>query len=292
MNARRHTPPVRPEDRLGLMVFLAAALHAVVILGVTFDREPPARRPPLERLEITLVHERSERPPEDAEYLAQAAQDGGGRAEARRRPRAPAATPLEVPRPGPAPQATPAEAPPPAPPQRPLMTVERAPDARPPAPRAQPEPAPQPDAARLLRQAREMAALAAEIGLTREAFARKPRQKFISARTREYKYAAYEEAWRRKVERIGNLNYPEEARRRGLTGSLMLDVALRPDGTVQEIRLLHSSGEPILDQAAERIVRLAAPFAPFPPEIRRETDILHIVRTWRFESDNRLRSDR
>lgn len=114
----------------------------------------------------------------------------------------------------------------------------------------------------------------------------RPREKFISARTREHAYAAYMDAWRRKVERIGNLNYPEEARRQGLTGELVLDVALGPDGNVRNITLLRSSGTAVLDEAAARIVRLAAPFARFPEHIRNETDVLHITRTWRFERDS------
>ena len=113
-------------------------------------------------------------------------------------------------------------------------------------------------------------------------------RKHISASTQEYKYAAYLDAWRRKVERIGNLNYPDEAKRRKLYGNLVLSVALRPDGSVEEIRLTRSSGHALLDDAAIRIVRLAAPYAPFPKEIREETDLLEITRTWQFLSDNQL----
>jgi protein TonB len=90
------------------------------------------------------------------------------------------------------------------------------------------------------------------------------------------------EAWRAKVERVGNLNYPDDARKRQLSGSLILDVALNPDGSVNQITVRQSSGHKILDDAADRIVRLAAPFAPFPDDIRAETDILHITRTWQF----------
>jgi protein TonB len=122
----------------------------------------------------------------------------------------------------------------------------------------------------------------------RELYAKRPRRKHISASTQEYQYAAYLEAWRRKVERIGNLNYPDEAKRRKLYGNLVLSVALRADGSVEEIRLTRSSGQALLDDAAIRIVRLAAPYAPFPKEIREETDILEITRTWQFLSDNQL----
>ncbi|MEJ2760202.1 MAG: energy transducer TonB [Gammaproteobacteria bacterium] len=90
------------------------------------------------------------------------------------------------------------------------------------------------------------------------------------------------EAWRAKVERVGNLNYPQEAQRQGLSGSLILDVALNPDGSVKKIIVRRSSGYKVLDDAAIRIVKLASPFAPFPDDIRKETDILHITRTWQF----------
>jgi protein TonB len=133
-----------------------------------------------------------------------------------------------------------------------------------------------------------MATLNAQIEDKLRAYAERPRRKFINARTREYKYAAYMEAWRAKVERVGNLNYPDQARRENLSGSLLLDVALRPDGSIESVSLRRSSGYPVLDDAAMRIVRLAAPYAPFPADIREETDILHIERTWQFLGSNRL----
>lgn len=151
------------------------------------------------------------------------------------------------------------------------------------------KPRPTPSAAELMSTSMEMAALSAEIQRKLKAKAERPRRKFISASTQEYKYASYMEAWRAKVERVGNLNYPEEARKRGLTGSLILDVALKPNGSVDEITVRKSSGNKILDDAAIRIVNLAAPFAPFPDNIRAETDILHITRTWQFLHGERFR---
>ena len=90
------------------------------------------------------------------------------------------------------------------------------------------------------------------------------------------------EAWRAKVERVGNLNYPEAARKRNLSGSLILDVALSADGSINQITIRRSSGQKVLDDAAIRIVELASPYAPFPAQVRKETDILHITRTWQF----------
>ncbi len=146
-----------------------------------------------------------------------------------------------------------------------------------------------PSATELLTNSFKIASLSAEIRRKMEAKAKRPRRKFISATTKEYKYAAYMEAWRSKVERVGNINYPEQARKQGLSGSLVLDVALNPDGSINEITIRRSSGEKVLDDAAIRIVELAAPYGAFPQHIKDETDILHIMRTWQFINNKGFR---
>ena len=118
----------------------------------------------------------------------------------------------------------------------------------------------------------------------------KPREKYVSTSSKENKYAAYIEKWRILVERVGNLNYPDAAKQQNLVGSLVLDVAIRSDGTVEKVRILDSSGFKVLDDSAERIVHIAAPFDPFPGNIRSEVDVLHIVRTWNF-GNGRLTSE-
>lgn len=157
-----------------------------------------------------------------------------------------------------------------------------------PAPQAEAAPVKTIDAAALVRRSLEMASLSAEVDQRLNAYAKRPRKKWISARTREHKYAAYMDAWRTKVERVGNLNYPYKARRNHLSGDLRLDVALKSDGSVDRITVSKPSGHKILDDAAVRIVQLAAPYAPFPKAIREETDILYIQRTWRFLSSNQF----
>ena len=142
--------------------------------------------------------------------------------------------------------------------------------------------------AELIQRSRQMASLAAEISDNFRIQAERPRKKVVTARTQEYVFAAYMDAWQRKVERIGNLNYPDEAKRQRLAGSLILQVDLNPDGTVRDVQLLRSSGEKVLDDAAIRIVRLASPYAPFTSAMREETDILQIIRTWQFLAGNRL----
>lgn len=264
-----------PADRLGLAVFLATLLHALVILGISFEPDKTAPPPP-PTLDITLVPTRSASAPKDADYLAQANQNGGGNVRERVRPRSPpprSEPPAEeIPAPEPQPEAQPA-------------THARAPAPKPVQQAAQ---SPKLSAAQLVDRSMEIASLTAELSESVQAYAQRPREKRISARTREYKYASYMSAWVSKVERIGTLNFPDEARRRHLSGGLLLDVALNADGTVNNIAILRSSGHRVLDDAALRIVRLAAPYAPFPPEIRASTDVLHIIRSWEFLDSNQL----
>ena len=263
-----------------------------MILGVTFVHENRPE-PRVTTLDVVLVPQSSDTPPDQADFLAQANQDGGGNDDERVRP--------ETPPPPPAPGAlattvagasaqgqpagssrTPQEA------RRTPASLAAGTSDSPPAPAA--EPAPGADAAPTESRSLAVAALSAEIERKLRTWAERPRRKWISARTREDRFAAYMVEWRRKIERVGNLNYPDEAARLGLSGNLLLEVALNPDGTVADIALRRSSGEPILDDAAVRIVKLAAPFAPFPPGIAEDVDILHIERTWFFHSDRGLTS--
>ncbi len=278
------------HDQLGLSMFGSALFHLVLILGVTFTLPKVRELQGLPTLEITLVQAHSDETPEKPEFLAQANQAGGGDSQ-----QADVATnPLPVREIGQRSQPVPVMQPPPTPPvlsstqrqETPLNQNKAAQKIH------QPEPQPQKVVERLLpdnlgmiqRPALELerARLVAEIDRAWNEYQQRPRHTYLHARTREYKYAAYMKAWEAKVERVGNLNYPEEAKRRGLSGQLRLDVALNPDGTVHSMTVLHSSGLPLLDDAAKRIVQLAAPFAPFPHNIHEETDVLHITRTWRF----------
>jgi protein TonB len=138
----------------------------------------------------------------------------------------------------------------------------------------------------LVNRSLEMLSLNQQINQTLQAYSKTPKSKFISARTKAYKYASYMRDWVAKVERVGELNYPDEARRRKLSGKLIVQVAIYPDGSVREITIRQPSGHKLLDDAAVRIVKLAAPFAPFPDDIRQETDVLYITRTWVFTSGN------
>lgn len=143
----------------------------------------------------------------------------------------------------------------------------------------------------LVQKSLEIARLEAQISKDFEAYQKMPRRKFIGARTREYRFAQYIEDWRIKIERIGNLNYPQQARQERLYGSLQLSVSIRADGSVENVEVNKPSGHRILDAAAMRIVKLAAPYAPLPPDITRDTDILTITRTWTFTSSDRLQGE-
>ena len=276
------------NDRLGVTAFGSLLLHMLVILGVTFAVPKLRDLQALPTLEITLVQTQSSRAPDSPDYLAQANQDGGGSSEKPDIARNPlplsevADTRQSVPAMRPAPQRNVSA----KRDSRALLTQKQAeqrvsPTTPEPQPRqARIDPAqlglPSPD---ILS---ERARLNAEISRSWEEYQKRPKRKFLNARTQEYKYAAYMDAWRAKVEYVGNLNYPEEAKRRSLHGNVMLDVAIREDGSVEGVSILRSSGYKLIDDAAVRIVHLAAPFAAFPPDIREETNIIHITRTWKF----------
>ncbi len=297
MTAHRASTSITAFDRLGLTLFLAAALHMIFILGLSFDLEllRTPEESPLPTMEITLVHSRSEEAPEEADYLAQANQRGGGNSPDKVRPSSQNFNPLPIPKQGDAPltqqAASPRSQQDPLPTMQ-MMTAERAERTIPELEEETSKPSrPEPvTAARLMESSQELASLDAEIRQLKETLAKLPREKHLNANTREYKYAAYMDAWRAKVERIGNLNYPDEAKKRQLYGRLLLDVVINADGSVRRIDLLRSSGHKILDDAAIRIVTLAAPFAPFPEDIRKDFDVLHITRTWVFENTNQLQT--
>jgi protein TonB len=273
-------PSVTTTDRLALTLFFAGAFHAMIILGITFgmhDEPPPEEQLPT--LDITVANRRTP-PPDEADYLAQTSQEGGGNVAEKVKPTQaiPEQAPVVIPQ---QPKPAPAE----------VVTTDTS------RTRIKQEERETPEtdmsdvtAARLIERSMEMVNLSEQLSESMQAYARRPRQIYVSARTREFKYANYMSEWVKKVERVGNLNYPDQARREGLSGKLIMDVTLNADGTVRNISILRPSGQPVIDEAARRIVNLAAPFAPFPPEIIKDADILHITRTWEFSTTHQLQS--
>ena len=143
----------------------------------------------------------------------------------------------------------------------------------------------------VIQRARQIARLEAQISKEYQAYQQRPKRKFVGASAAEYKFAGYVEDWRQRIEEIGNHNYPEAARQSRLYGSLLITVAVRIDGSLENIEIVRSSGSKILDAAAIHIVELAAPFANFPLELRKEVDVLHITRTWTFTKSDELVSE-
>jgi protein TonB len=283
------SPPVSANDRLMVTVFLAILVHALLILGIRFELDKPERIEKL--LEIALVDNPTRSAPEKADFLAQANQIGSGTAEKVAKPQRPGAETAGLPRPESRTQTRVRIAKKKAPPVLTRKASEVKIDAE---EQDEHEDAsidpPTLTAAGIYQQ---IAALSSEISLTQEQMAKRPRIKFInSVNAHQYKAAAYEQAWQNKVERIGNLNYPDQARREHLSGSLLLAVGIRRDGTVYRIEVRRSSGHQALDDGAIRIVRLSAPFAPFPDDLALEADVLVITRTWKFSDDSHITTSR
>lgn len=307
----------RISHPFGMALTLSALTHAVLIgtLGFTprldhaKDNTPP--------LEVVLVNAKTKAVPLKAEALAQSNLDRGGNTDSDRRMK----TPLPVPVVQPAKEAIklPAQArlasakvaaPPSSEPRRQNKVVEQQREVQEvltqvesrqvvesaPPQRAPPEPEQLRDEAApksvsssdLLARSLEAARLEAMISRSMDEYQKRPKRKFLGGRAMEYRFAAYVESWRQKVEKVGNLNYPAAAKELKLYGQLRMTVSVRADGTVEKIELNKSSGYKVLDDAAYRIVELAAPYAEFPPDIRRDTEILDIVRTWTFTREDTL----
>lgn len=274
-------------------MFLSACVHAIIILGVGFTYFEELNSEPA--LEITMAQYRNEIAPENADFLAQENQIGSGVLDQAAAPSTPFESDfnadninevLPVPK---APNIVTelqqqdtavitalqdddgiAQ-------QRELLEPE---DEQPVADEVAPD-----------ELSLAIASLQAQLDLKRQTYARRPRKYTISsASTKKSHDALYLDNWRRRIEAVGNINYPDEARRMQMYGNVRMLVALQPTGRINEVRILQSSGHTVLDQAALNIVNLAAPFEPFPDELRTEADILEIIRTFRFHEGNSLTS--
>jgi len=279
------------QDRvLGAAIGLSLALHAA-LLSMHFKFPDTLRwKAPDHSLEVVLVNAKSKERPAKAEALAQANLNRGGTVEDDLRAKTP--LPLTEPR---KPGKDLAEA------QRRQRSLEaqqaellaKAREAQtrvPASAQRQPDidnPGHQPSGRDLADLSLAAMRLQAQIDRQIQEYQKRPRKKFIGANVSEYRFAQYEEDWRVKIERIGTLNYPAEARGR-VYGNLRLTVTIRPDGNVESVELDRSSGLKVLDAAAFKIVRMAGPFAAFPPDIRRDTDLLVITRTWFFGQGDKI----
>ncbi len=292
MNQRRaeNTLPentVDTGDRLSFTLFLALAVHALLIFGVSFTL--PERGQAAPTLDVTLANHRDAQAPDEADYLAQHNQQASGTEDQARQLTTEqeaefADTQVRDINPTPQTQASTERE------RRDdavVTTVSRAERQQPSPEDADPQEQQEEREGQLNEQpvlSQEIASLQAKLDRQRQEYAKRPRiRRLTSVATRAAFDANYLHEWGQKIERTGNRHYPQEALNRRITGSLRLSVAINPDGTIHEVEVLHSSGHRVLDQAAVQIVHLAAPFASFPSEIRQEYDRLEIIRTWNFE---------
>jgi len=312
----------QPEP-LHWALLASVLLHVMLITALGFAHPAPRRdMNQLPVLDIVLVNAKTKETPKQADVLAQSNLDRGGNTSQDKRMKTPLPPPKkqqQTPafKPDVEPRETrvrqeaaqtPADNPPPPKPVaeqekrvEQVMTQAESPQvvdslplqqarATEPEQGQQTEPPRTIDTADLMARSLEAARLEALIAKNMEAYQKRPKRKFIGGRAAEYRFAAYIEAWRQKVERIGNLNYPEAAKQQKLYGRLQLTVSIRADGSVESVEVTRSSGHPVLDDAARRIVQMGAPYAEFPPDIRKDTDILDIVRTWTFTREDTLAS--
>lgn len=281
----------QPKQRLSAATLFSIGLHAFVLFGIVFVVPKPKNIPVLSQpLEVVLVNSKSSNRPNNATAYAQYNLEGGGNVEDDRR----AKTPFPVL--GDGKHFTPEqvaqhlrqleqES------KRLLMREKGDYSVADNQTRQQKLANSGSDGRDLIKRSLEIARLEAQIDKRLSMYEKMPKRRFIGARTQEYRFAQYVEDWRAKVERIGNLNYPEAARRDKIYGKLTLTVSIRSDGSVESIEVNRPSGQRILDASAIRIVKLSAPFAPFPPDIKKDTDVLSITRTWIFTSTDKLESE-
>jgi len=281
------------KERFGFTIFLSACLHIMLIAGVGFSYLEETNSAPA--IEITLAQYRSDVRPDEADFIAQENQIGSGTLDEAAAPSTPFVAafhddiiqqvdPVQQ-QPAPNRQTEPNDLA--------ILSVQEADQA---IEQQLENEAPETDAPLSENATPEelslaIASLQAQLDSQQQAYARRPRKYTISSASTQQRHdALYLDSWRRRIEAVGNLNYPQQAREQQIYGSLRMLVALRPTGTVQEIRILQSSGQRVLDEAAIEIVRLAAPFEPFPEELRGSVDILEIIRTWRFHQGNSFTS--
>ena len=274
---------------MALALLASAAVHGMVLSTQFVQINPRLFDDPNLPMEVVLVNAKTVESPLNPDALAQVNLAGGGNTDEDRRLKSPlpASSKSQTGAEEAALQARVAELEQQA---KTLLTqlkpdaqIKEQPLAAPPTP-AQPTI----DTSQLTQQAREMANLQARISQQWDEYQKRPKRAFVGANVREYAFARYVEDWVTKVERVGNVNYPEAARRQGIYGSLKLTVSIYANGRIEAIEVDRSSGSKILDTAAIKIVELAAPYAPFPDDMRKKADILSITRTWTFTRSDQL----
>lgn len=270
--------------------FLAAIFHGILILGITFTLAPATESKTPPTLDIILVQTQNPTEAKDAKYLAQISQQGGGNSDEKARPRDLFTAPTLAQKPGLALQTQQQQS---RQNQTEQIAMLRQKDSD--FSIETDEQQTKPDEITINQQAStnkntKTARLAQEISNIIENRSERPKVKYMNSSTKEFIPARYMREWINRVERVGNLNYPDQARRQKLSGTLILDVVINSDGELVKIDLRQSSGYKLLDDAARRIVKLAAPYSPFPAKLKQEADIIHITRSWEFMSTSQLKT--
>ncbi|MBM3340557.1 MAG: energy transducer TonB [Betaproteobacteria bacterium] len=287
-----------PFDRRFQIALTGSILvHLLVISLVTFKAPQPASARNDKPLEVILVNAKSKAKPAKAQALAQHNLDGGGNTDAERRAKSPLPALRNDPLANDLAQAQQRVAQLEREVQRQVMTrqqsrFETAAAPPQPTPQAEPQPNITPKISEAdIQRSLNIQRMEAEIAKMWDSYQKRPRRHSIGASAVEYRFARYVEDWRIKVERLGELHYPQAARDQKIYGSLLMTVSIRANGTVENIELRRSSGSKVLDDAARHIVRLGAPYAAFPPDIAKDVDVIDISRTWRFTSTDKLETD-
>lgn len=278
------------KTTMTLAMGFSIAVHAFALFGISLVLpDPHQASDKMQPLHVVLVNSKSKSKPVKADALAQANLDGGGNTEEDRQAK------TSMPNMGDDEKITPEQATKKVAhleeeSKRMLTQLKSSYNLSQPQPKKQ-QSSETASGEDMVQRSLEIARLEAQINKNTDYYQKLPRRKFIGARTQEYRFAQYIEDWRVKVERIGNLNYPEQARRDQVYGKLQLSVSIKADGSVESIEVSRSSGHRILDAAAMRIVKLASPFSPLPPDITKDVDILTITRTWSFTPSDKLESE-
>ena len=275
--------------RIAIALLFSAAIHGMVMSTKFTMVNPRLFEDNSVPMEVVLVNAKSREAPLNPDALGQVNLAGGGNTDEDRRMKSPlpASTKTRTGNDEEAMQAQVAQLEQRAKQLLTQLNNKAAVESAPPTPQRETQPR-EIDPNQLAVQSREMAQLQARVSQQWDEYQKRPRRAFVGANVREYAFARYVEDWVAKVERIGNLNYPEAARRQGVYGSLKLTVSIYADGSIEKIDVDRPSGSKILDAAADKIVRMGAPYAPFPEEMRKKTDILSITRTWTFTRSDQL----
>lgn len=279
-------PRVSDSDRLGFTLFLALTIHAIVVLGVGFTRSDKPDSNALPSLEIIFSNSYTLEEVKNPDFLAQANQLGGGKAEEKARPSAPVSSNTPISQRGLSDQAREqlrktqleinqlyfiSQLDSPITTNQQILNRKQGAEAQ--------------QSGEVEQRRSKIARLQAEIRQMVIDYAKRPKSITLTASTKKAVEASYLASWVRKIEKTGNLNYPQEARIKKLDGRLRMNVRLNAAGEILSAKVTLSSGNNVLDQAAKRILHLAEPFAPFPEELKERTDQIVIIRTWEFKSN-------